>query len=145
MLDKYLESKKKNYFFSTFFRFIPGFEPSPSSQHGITQVIHPLFRKYPLIFALQDSEVLLLNTAIEYAALWMKSPKHMKLLQRSLDIVLLVRSNLLRHGVYICCVYLLHNEAILSCCLLLFSTGICRTIWSMFLAPIFHDLAVILF
>lgn len=66
-----------------------------------------------------DADVIRLSTALEYAAMWVKNPKHSPLLQRILDTVIPVRANLLRHG-------------------------ICRTLWSLSLSPIFHDLAVLM-
>lgn len=47
-----------------------------------------------------ESDVLLLNVALEYAAMWIKHPKSMKLLERSVESVLALRSNLLRHGTF---------------------------------------------
>lgn len=42
--------------------------------------------------------MILLNAAVEYAAIWIRNPKHMKLLQRSFETVLPLRSHLFRHG-----------------------------------------------
>ncbi len=85
--------------------------------------------------------MVLLNVAIEYAAMWIRNPKHMKLLSRSFESVLPLRSNLLRHGriserITLLCVFL-------RACDPLF-TGICRTLWSMSILPIFQDLALLM-
>lgn len=45
--------------------------------------------------------MVVLSTAVEYAALWIKNPKFTSILQRSLDSVLSLRSNLLRHGIFV--------------------------------------------
>lgn len=81
-----------------------------------------------------------LNTALEYAALWIKYPKHSSLLQRILDTVVPVRSNLLRHGISFVILSIIHSCINDVVCLL----GICRTLWSLSLSPIFHDLAVLM-
>ena len=66
-----------------------------------------------------ERDVVLLNVSLEYAAMWIKSPKLMPLLDHSLATVMTLRSNLLRHGM-------------------------CRMLWSMSLCPIFHDLALLM-
>ena len=71
--------------------------------------------------------------------MWIRNPKHMKLLQRSFESVLPLRSNLLRHG-SVGKKYLLRA---LFTVIDLF-TGICRTLWSMSLLPIFQDLALLM-
>lgn len=85
-----------------------------------SSVIQDLFRDLSqhLPYSTQH-DVILLNAAVEYAAMWVRNPKHMKLLQRSLETILPIRSNLLRHG-------------------------ICRTLWSMSFFPIFQDLAILI-
>lgn len=65
-----------------------------------------------------ERDVLLLNVALEYAAMWIRSPACTALLDRSLSAVTALGSDVLRHGM-------------------------CRLLWSMSLAPIFQDLALL--
>lgn len=72
--------------------------------------------------------------------MWVKSTKHVKLIQRCLDTTQALKSNLLRHGTV---KYYSSKNKIFTCCIIGIA-GICRTIWSVSLCPIFQELAVLM-
>jgi hypothetical protein len=81
----------------------------------------------------------MLNVAVEYAAMWIRNPKHMKLLQRSLETVLPLHSHLFRHGTGKIVI-----DSLFASIHLNYVSGICRTLWSMSFLPIFQDLAILM-
>ena len=81
----------------------------------------------------------MLNVAVEYAAMWIRNPKYMKLLQRSLETVLPLHSHLFRHGTGKIVIDRLFTSIHIS-----YVSGICRTLWSMSFLPIFQDLAILM-
>ena len=81
----------------------------------------------------------MLNVAVEYAAMWIRNPKYMKLLQRSLETVLPLHSHLFRHGTGTIVIGRLFASIHIN-----YVSGICRTLWSMSFLPIFQDLAILM-